>query len=217
MSIRAYRALTRVVAPLLVLGFTLGSAESAHAQRPAVTTRVLVFTGAGFGGEVDIQYDGAVSVPVGTASLAATPLAGVRVETVFLRYLAFGGQLEASFWRGKDDSRRNPMLDLSITPRVRYPILLGTRFLVEPYVVIPIGFSLAMWNSSVDLVGELDRVNPGLVIGALGGVTLLTRSHVGAMLEFGWMHHVAYDEVDGGRFTLTMNQATLRAGVVYAF
>lgn len=190
----------------------------ASAQETTVTSRVAVFTGAGFGGEADVAFvSGPVSIE-GSADLDATPIGGVRYEVAFLRYLAFGGELVASFWRGDGDARRNPMLDLAMTPRFRYPIVLNPRFMIEPYLVVPFGFSLAIWNDSVATGPELDRANPGLVVGALAGATFLTRSHVGAMLEFGWMHHVAYDKTEGGgRGTLLLNQAVLRAGVVYAF
>lgn len=200
-------------------GLALAAAPSsdARAQDP-VTTRVMVFAGGGFGGNAEVTYDGAILPGTYADDLAATPLAGARVETVFLHYLAFGGQLSTSFWRISDASRRNPMIDLSITPRVRVPFVIDGRFLIEPYVVVPIGFSLAIWNSHYDLGGGVDRVNPGLNVGALAGVTLLTRKQVGAFVEFGWMHHVAYDsDREGARLSLTLNQATLQVGVVYAY
>jgi len=193
--------------------------SAVSAQETTVTSRLAVFVGGGFGGEVEIVYDGGFLAGTGSADLDATPVAGVRFEKAFLHYLAFGGELVSSFWRPSDENRRNPMLDLAITPRVRYPIVLNSRFMVEPYVVIPFGPSLAIWNDSFDPMGSgLDRANLGLVVGALAGATFLTRSHVGGMLEFGWIHHVAYDrDRDGGRYTMTLNQAVLRAGVVYAF
>lgn len=214
---RASRAFARYALGLVIAALASTSASPARADDP-VTTRFMVFTGGAFGGDYEISYDGSLFSGTFSNSLAATPLVGVRGEVEFLHYLGFGGQLVTSFWRDSDASRRNPMIDLSITPRVRVPIVIDGRYLLEPYLVIPVGFSLAIWNSSVNLTGGLDRANPGLNLGALAGVTFLTRRHVGAFLEFGWMHHVAYDsDQDGARFSLTTNQATLHAGVVYAY
>lgn len=201
--------------------FTFLAVERVHAQgQSAVTTRLSVFTGAGFGGEATITYDGSLFAWSGSADLEATPLAGARYEKAFLRYLAFGGQLRAGFWRPEGSGNRHPLLDLSMTPRIRYPIVVDGRFMIEPYLVVPIGLSIAIWNAADAPSGSsgLDRANPGLNVGALLGVTFLSRSGVGAMLEFGWLHHVAYDRDEADdRFSLLLNQATLQTGVVYAF
>jgi len=209
---------------VLVLAFaaTVGfgvTPSSVSAQSTAVTSRLVVFTGGNFAGNVNVNYAGGLGTGGVEGDLGTAPIGGVRYEKAFLGYLAFGGEVVSTFWRGEGGNRRNALLDFAMTPRFRYRFVLSERFMVEPYIVVPFGFSLAIWNSSVDLGGiGLDRVNPGLVVGALAGTTFLTRSHVGAMVEFGWIHHVAYDnDSDGGRWTMLMNQIALRAGVVYAF
>lgn len=196
-------------------------APRAEAQSGStVTSRVVLFTGAGFGGQAEVTYDGSFVTFSTTSDLASTALVGARYEAVFLRYLAFGGQLRASFWRVADGSDRNPLVDLAATPRLRYPIVLGSSFMVEPYVVVPVGMSIAIWNASNTPPSStgLDRVNPALTVGALAGVTLLSRSGVGGLFEFGWMHHVGYDRDQAdARYTLKLNQATMHFGLVYAF
>lgn len=210
------RAWFRLGLAAIVLGSFAFATSTAAAQSTAVTSRLIVFTGGNFAGNVNVNYSGALDLEF-DAGLGSTPIGGVRYEKAFLGYLAFGGEIVSSFWRPDGGNRRNAMLDFAMTPRFRYRFVLSERFMVEPYIVVPFGFSLAIWNSSVDTMG-LDRVNPGLVVGALAGTTFLTRSHVGAMVEFGWIHHVAYDNgSDGSRWTMLMNQIALRAGVVYAF
>lgn len=194
--------------------------SSAQDDSSAVTSRISVFTGTGFGGTGEVSYDGSYLTFSGEFDLGSAPIAGVRYEKAFLRYLAFGGQFRTSFWRTTGNNNRNPMIDLAMTPRLRYPIVLRSWLMVEPYLVVPVGFSIAIWNAANTPPAStgLDRANPGLSVGALAGVTLLSRSGVGAMLEFGWMHHVAYDRGEAdARWTLKLNQATLQAGVVYAF
>lgn len=196
-------------------------AQSAHAQdAAAVTSRFVFFSGGAFGGQASVSYSGSWLSGSLSADLAPSPLMGARFESDFLRYLALGGQLSTSFWRGVRDADRNLMVDFSLTPRLRFPIVVGGRLLLEPYVVVPVGFSVAVWNANVapDSSTGLSRSNPGWNLGALAGVTVLSRSGLGAMLEFGIMHHAAYDrDKSDARYGLTLNQATLHVGVVYAF
>lgn len=212
----------RRVPSCFVLALVLfgSNVDAAHAQPDAaVTRRITVFTGGAFGGDASVTYGGVLGWSVNT-NLDPTPIAGVRYEWAFLHYLAFGGQMRTLFWQPDNASRRNPLIDFSITPRVRFPIVFESRYMIEPYIMIPVGLSIGIWNKSVDLgMGSgLDRANPGLNLGAMAGVTFLTRSHVGAVVEFGWMHHVIYDsDVDNVRWLLKLNQATLHAGVTYAW
>ena len=122
------------------------------------------------------------------------------------------------------------MLDFDVTAKARYAVRIK-NVVLEPYALLPFGFTLAVWNDSnlpTMIPGLLEpdpapsrplgRTLPGWNIGGFAGLTVLTRSGWGGMIELGVMHHAGYPKDSyGDRWSLTLTQFTLQAGPTYAF
>jgi hypothetical protein len=75
--------------------------------------------------------------------------------------------------------------------KARYPIELSQNLVLEPYVGIPFGLTLAVLN---DLDGSGDTVWPGFNTGVLAGAMMLFDGHFGGFIEIGWRHHQAFHD-----------------------
>lgn len=208
------------IALLLVGTLLLGTSQASAQSDLRDSTRAILFTGGGFGGSFHLHTE--TSVPLaGTitndsdSDLDPTPLVGLRGDVPILEYLAVGGQFGASFWRLDGGNQRNTLLDFDVVPRGRIPFTVG-KLLLEPYVAVPIGFTLNVWNQDNKVTSNQNRTNAGWNVGVLGGFSILTRSHFGAMVELGWMHHSAYDSYDNVNLRGSLDQFTMHFGVMYA-
>lgn len=108
--------------------------------------------------------------------------------------------------------------DAYVRGRWVFEAIAATLF-VEPYVLLPIGFTIAVLP---DDDGSGDDVWPGWNTAVLLGAQVLHASGFGGYLEIGWRHSEVYQERAAPPFgtfdiSLILNEMALNFGVVYAF
>ncbi len=142
---------------------------------------------------------------------------GARLEGAVWDYLSIGANLEVmTFEANVLDSEREAVFDMDLWVRVRYLIELSHDSLyLEPYVGVPIGFSVGVLQ---DIDGMGDEAWPGWNTGVLGGAYLLTSAGLGFFFEAGWRFHQLFTSGTIGIFDidaqLETNQFMMQLGVV---
>lgn len=201
---------------LFVPALLLLAAAPAQAQDLADRSpRIAVNLALGFAGEVDTDTDGA------DFEYDLDPSVGfdLRGELPVLDFLVIGAWFE--FLSVEPDAfgwDREETFSFDAYARVRWVFEIIDRTLfVEPYVMLPVGFSLAVLP---EVGGDGDEVYPGWNISVLLGAQLLHASGVGGYLEIGWRHIEVYgDDVTafGGDVSHAANEMAFNLGFVYAF
>lgn len=163
----------------------------ALAQDPVDDPRIAIYGALGFGGDADVSTDPGGS---GSEPLDATLGFGVRAELPLHEYFVLGGSFELLTFDTDDGaySDREEVFDFDALLRVRYPIEISPELWIEPYVMVPFGFSMAVLPR-----GEGDHVWPGWNTGVLGGAyVVLGDLPLAFFAEIGWRHHQVYSNAD---------------------
>lgn len=171
----------------------------------------------GFAGELDGETRTALGTFRGDANLDPSVGFDLRVELPVLDFLVIGGQFEfLGILTDTSGAEREETFGFDAYVRLRWAFDVTDSFVIEPYVLLPIGFSMAVLPD-----GDDDRVWPGWNTAVLGGAQFIHDSGFGGYLELGWRHAEAYDHrtVAGGDVdaSLILNELALNIGFVYAF
>ncbi|MBN8614501.1 MAG: hypothetical protein J0L92_28130 [Deltaproteobacteria bacterium] len=140
----------------------------------------------------------------------------VRAELPVADFLAIGGWFQFLTVEGEAmGSEREETLSFDAFVRGRWVVeaVQGELFL-EPYVLVPIGLSLA-------ILGNDDDVWAGFNTGVFGGIQVLHASGFGGYLEAGWRHAQVFRKDDVPivgdiESSLVLNEFALNLGVVFA-
>jgi hypothetical protein len=194
-------------------------ARVASAQDHSVQThdRIALVVGGGFGGErsLHVNPDADIDVPTISADLDPSPVFGLRYIHAMSRYMTLASELRVTRYRADGADDRNTLFDFSVMPAGRFVIGIGS-YELEPYLGVPLGLTVNLLDA--DPPGDLGRGSVGFHLGLLGGVAFHMPFGLGVFVEFGWLHHEAFDKDDADtRYRLVLNQAALNAGVSYAF
>jgi hypothetical protein len=178
--------------------------------------RVGAYLVLGFGGDADLHSD-----PGGKTSdqLDVSVGFGARADLPVHDFIAIGGLFEAvSFETDAPSAEREWAFDFDGYVRLRYAIELASDLVLEPYLLLPLGFTAAALD---DPDGSGDEAWPGWNTGALAGLAILTASHFGGFVELGWRHHEVYTEVSSilGNVDLSLvtNQFAMHLGGLFVF
>lgn len=215
---RSALALVIVLVPALLP--TAAGAQEAEDRSPRLAANLAL----GFGGELDtfIDFDNsAITDQHGDADLDPSVGVDLRAELPVLDFLAIGGMFEfLGTLVDATDAEREESFSFDAYARARWVIEVAEdSFYIEPYVLLPLGFSMAVLP---DDDGSGDDIWPGFNTAVLAGAQFLHASGFGGYLELGWRHA----EVFMGRsvailgdanVSLVMNEFALNVGVVYAF
>jgi hypothetical protein len=144
----------------------------------------------------------------------------VRAELPVADFLVIGGWFQfLSVEREVTGAEREETVSIDGFLRGRWVVeaVRGELFL-EPYVLVPIGLSLAFLP---DGDGSGDDVWAGFNTGVLAGLQVLHGSGFGGYLEVGWRHAQVFLEeqvpIFGDvRSSLVLNEFALNLGVVFA-
>lgn len=206
--------------PALALALAVAAPRPASAQiQRDDHLRLAAHFALGAGGDADIWADDRKS------SFGLDPRIGfgVRAELPVHELVLVGALFEAATFQADISSLRDLdgrywALDFDVHARVRYlvEIVRGEVFL-EPYAMVPIGFSLGVFPDLSESSGE--TAWPGWNIGVMAGIGVVTSARIGGFLELGWRHHELYTELDLGLATsdiaFVANQLAMNLGVSY--
>lgn len=167
-----------------------------------------------------LGFAGGVSSTVGDvqseADLETTLGLGLRAEVPVFQFITIGGLFEAAAFETEVpffDAESRWALDFDFFVRGRY-LFVFDDVAVEPYVAVPIGFSLGFLQDPDG--GTDDEAWPGWNIGVLGGVYVLSKVGIGGLFELGWRHHEAYNSNDLLDYAVASNELAMNVGVVFA-
>ena len=146
---------------------------------------------------------------------------GVRADLPLHRFLLVGALFEAVAERPASGEQTYWQLDFDVALKVRYGLNAGElRF--EPYVGVPVGFTLGRFADPDNLIDPDARGNwPGWNVGALAGLNAIY-GRVGGYLELGWHMHQVFQSYEATDFTvgdleisqtLTMQRFSFQLGV----
>ena len=205
---------TALFATLAALSF----APLAHAQDDDVgALRLGAYLALGLGGEIDLDSDAAGA----SADSDADPTIGfgLRAEVPVHEYVAVGGLFELLTFESDVWDERESVFDIDVWVKGRYRFELAPGVILEPYVGIPFGLTLAVLPDPNE--ADADAVWPGFNIGVLAGAAVLFQERFGGFLELGWRHHQVFEEANTfiGDFDLAIktNQFALNIGFMVAF
>jgi len=144
----------------------------------------------------------------------------LRGELPVLDFLVIGAWFEFLSVEGESSgSEREESFAFDGYVRARWVFEALTDVLfIEPYLLLPLGFSMAI----LDLDDDGDDVWPGWNTAVLLGAQFLHASGFGGYLELGWRHAEVYRSesvalVGDVTTSLILNEMALAFGVVYAF
>lgn len=189
----------------------------AHAQDDVGTMRLGAYLALGLGGEIDLDSD----APAGSVDTDADPTVGfgLRAEVPVHEYVAVGGLFELLTFESDVWGERESVFDIDVWVKGRYRFELAPGLILEPYIGVPFGLSLAVLADPNDLAS--DAVWPGFNIGVLAGAAVLLQERFGAFLELGWRHHQVFAEANTFLgdidFAVKTNQVALHLGFMVAF
>ena len=210
---------------LSVLALSLVAAAPVRAQDLADRTfRLGANLALGFAGEYDTYASATVAGVRRTAHGEgdANPSIGfdVRGEVPVADFLVIGGWFELlTLQSDVMNAQREATFGIDGYVRARWVFELGDgSFFLEPYVLLPIGFTGAVVD---DDDGSGDDLWPGWNTGVFGGAQFLSAMGLGGYLELGWRHGEIYQTfpiagVDTD-WSIVLNELALNVGVVYAF
>lgn len=201
---------------------SLGAAR-VEAQHHQDYARLEAYGAFGFGGDGSLRVDAPIVGSVRTTGgLEPTLGFGVRHTSPLGDYFAISGLFEAVTMQwDTDGADRKWVLDFSVMPQFRVLLEVGPVFL-EPYVGVPIGFTLGIAENLDDSHSPHgDEPWPGFNAGAMGGIRLITDTRFGAFVEAGWRHHQVWSHYGllntDYEANITHNQFALNAGVVWLY
>jgi hypothetical protein len=179
----------------------------------------------GFGGELDTYLSTRDGTNRGDVNLDPSFGVGLRAELPVHALLAVGVSYELlGVLSDTADAEREELMSFDAFVRARWVLeALSGELFVEPYVLVPIGFSMAILPDT-DRSG--DEIWPGWNSGAVLGSQLVHRSGFGGYVELGWRHAEVYDRTSVtipivGTITtdasLVMNEFAANVGLLYAF
>jgi len=145
----------------------------------------------------------------------------LRAEVPVLDFLVVGGsfgflsvEAEPSPWTGAWEREETFSFSGYVRGRWVFEAIRSTLF-VEPYVLVPLGFTMAVLPDG----GRDDEIWPGWNTGVLFGAQLLHRSGFGGYVEMGWRHAEVYREqatiFGTADLSLVLNEMALSFGFVY--
>ncbi|MFO0708775.1 MAG: hypothetical protein U0353_02990 [Sandaracinus sp.] len=199
------------------------SPAAAHAQQRSDYSRLEGYGAFGFGGDAALRRTAPIVGDVrSTGGLEPTYGFGLRHTTPLHEYAAVSGLVEAVTMQwDTNGAERRWVFDFSVMPQLRFLLEVGGFFL-EPYLGIPIGFTFSMLENLDDTRSPHgDEPWPGLNLGAMAGVRLITDLHFGAFVEAGWRHHQVWTRYavlnSDYEANITHNQFALNAGVLWLY
>jgi hypothetical protein len=215
--------LLRALVPFTALSLLALHVEAQEGVRSA--PRVAAHLALGFGGELDTYLSTRDGTNHGDVNLDPSFGFGLRGELPVHELLAVGLSYElVGVLSDTADAEREELMSLGAYLRGRWVVeALAGDLLIEPYVLVPIGFSMAILP---DPDGSGDEIWPGWNGGVMVGGQLVHRSGFGGYLELGWRHAEVYDRTSVtipilGTVTtdasLVMNELAVNVGLLYAF
>lgn len=175
----------------------------------------------GLAGEVDTYVESSLGTARGEVDLEPSVGFDLRVEAPVLDFLVIGGWFEMlTIEQDTSGAEREETVSFDGYVRGRWVFAVADdQFFIEPYVLLPLGFSAALLPDS-DASGD-DDTWLGWNTGAFFGSQFLHASGFGGYVEVGWRHAEVYEEhtVLGGdvKGSLVLNEMALNFGFVYAF
>ncbi|MDQ3034036.1 MAG: hypothetical protein M3Y87_16595 [Myxococcota bacterium] len=174
----------------------------------------------GMGGDADVFTDTEIGSGRGSESLDVSAGFGARAEVPILDFVSVGGLFEAfTSETNASGAEREWAFDFDAFVRLRYVLeLVAGELFLEPYVLLPLGFTFAMLD---DPDGDGDEAWPGWNTGVLAGVSVFSSARIGGFLELGWRHHEVYTGVSNvpvvgdTQISLVTNQFALNLGVMF--
>lgn len=174
----------------------------------------------GMGGDADEFIDTELGSTRGSDSLDVSAGFGARAEIPIFDFVSIGGLFEAfTSETNASGAEREWAFDFDAFVRLRYVLeLLAGELFLEPYVLLPLGFTFAMLD---DPDGDGDEAWPGWNTGVLAGVSVLSSARIGGFLELGWRHHEVYTSVSNvpvfgdTEISVVTNQFALNLGVMF--
>jgi hypothetical protein len=172
----------------------------------------------GVAGELDSQ----VNDTRGDTDLDPSVGFDLRGELPVLDFLVVGGFFEfLSVQTDTSGSEREETFSFDGYLRARWVFEVVDRTLwLEPYVLLPIGFSMAVLPDGPD-GGTADDIWPGWNTGVFAGAQVIHQSGFGGYLELGWRHAEVYmDQTVLGfdlHTSLILNEMALNFGALYVF
>jgi hypothetical protein len=210
---------------LTALGLSLLAAPAAAQTGVRNAPRVAAHLALGFGGELDTYLSTRDGSNRGDVNLDPSFGFGLRGEVSVHDVVAVGVAYELLGVLGDTaGAEREELMSFDAYLRARWVLeALAGDLLIEPYVLVPVGFSMAILP---DPDGSGDEIWPGWNSGAMVGSQLVHRSGFGGYLELGWRHAEVYDRTSVtipivGTITtdasLVMNEFAANVGLLYAF
>jgi hypothetical protein len=195
-----------------ILALVVLSASPALAQDRDYDSILGIHLRLGFAGGLTYSTDAADT----ETDLDTTLGIGLRAEVPVLKFLSIGGLFEAAAYQTdipffEDDTRWG--LDFDFFVRGRY-LFVFEDVAVEPYVALPIGFSLGFLQDP-DSPAE-DEAWPGWNVGVLGGIYVISKVGIGGLFELGWRHHEAYNSNAIDDLAVSTNELAMNVGAVFA-
>ncbi len=169
----------------------------------------------GMAGELDSQ----VGNTEGNVDLEPSVGFDLRSEVPVADFLVIGGWLQfLSFETDASESEREETFGIDGFVRGRWVFDVAPEVFLEPYVLVPIGLTLAVLPDSD---GSGDDIWPGFNTGVFAGVQVLHGSGFGGFVEVGWRHAEVFREetlpfVGDVDLALVVNEVALNLGVVFS-
>ena len=212
------RMTSRVLACLVLLSALVAPAAAAQSisdRSPRLAGNVAL----GFAGELDSHARSRLGTLRSEVDLEPSIGFDARGELPVLDFVAIGGWFEfLSVENDASGSEREETFSFDAFVRLRWVFEVIARTLyIEPYVLLPIGFTMAVLPNAS---GSGDEVWPGWNTAVLPGVQVLHESGFGGYFELGWRHAEVYQERSvlgtSTDISLILNELALNLGFVYA-
>jgi hypothetical protein len=216
---------SRTVALLASLSAFL-AAPAAAQELADRSPRIAANLALGFAGELDgFLKTSALGGSTSHTDVSLDPTVGLdlRGELPVADFLVIGAWFELlGVLTDQSGAEREETFSFDAFARGRWVFEIAPReFFIEPYVLLPIGFSMAVLPDG----GGGDRLWPGWNTGVLAGAQFLHGSGFGGYLELGWRHAEVYDDRStiilgttvNSQASLVLNDLAFDVGAVYAF
>lgn len=195
-----------------------GAAAQELADR---SPRVALNLALGLAGELDLHTVTGSSSSRNEVDLDPSVGFDLRGELPVLDFLAIGVWFEfLSVEQDVSMAEREESFSFDAFVRGRWVFeALDGQLFLEPYVLLPIGFSMAILP---DDDGSGDDIWPGWNTAVLAGLQILHASGVGGYFELGWRHAEVYMDrtvpiLGNVEASLILNELAMNFGFVYAF
>lgn len=209
-----------LLASLSLVFVARAEAQALDDRSPRVAANLAV----GFAGELDAYaHTDALGGTTTHTDVNLDPSVGfdLRGELPVLDFLVIGVWFEfLGVLSDQTGAEREETFGFDAYARGRWVFEVVPDFFIEPYLLVPIGFSMAVLPD-----GGGDRIWPGWNTGALAGAQFVHGSGFGGYVELGWRHAETYDHRSttvlgttvNADASLVLNELALNVGALFAF